>query len=611
VAVPSFLGILKQVVVGARIPTRLAHRERFSRLTGLAVLASDALSSVAYATEEILRTLLIVGIGALWFAQPISLVICGLLVIIVLSYRQTVHAYPQGGGAYRVSSENLGPNWGLVAAAALLTDYIMTVAVSIAAGVAAILSAFPELGNHRVMLALIFVALLTVGNLRGIRESGLIFAAPTYFFLICMLGMIGWGFLRVATGGAPEPQPAAAAASFELVGLFLLLRAFSNGCTALTGLEAISDGVPAFRPPEARNAAAVLVTLGLLAVTLFVGVTFLANVFQVVPTHEETVVSQLARSVFDGRGMLYYLVQVATTLILILAANTAYADFPRLASILARDRYLPRQLANQGDRLAFSNGIVSLSLLASLLLVLFEGDTHALIPLYMVGVFVSFTLSQTGMVLRHRREGGPRWAGRAVLNATGATLCFIVLGVVAVTKFTDGAWIILVLIPLHVLGLRAIRRHYDHVAQQLSIADWAPGERREHVVIVPIGDLHRAVLTALDYARLLSSDVRVVFVEVERRATERIRAEWERYGRGLPLVVLPSPYRSILEPLLSYIGKVQDEHPRAFVTILLPEFVPARWWHHLLHNQRALLIKGALLFKKNLVVTNVPFHLSR
>jgi amino acid transporter len=610
-AAPSFLAVLKELVVGAPIPTRLGHRERFNRWTGLAVLASDALSSVAYATEEILRTLLLVGAGGLWLSRPLGLVICALLIVIVLSYRQTVHAYPGGGGAYRVARENLGTNFGLVAAAALLTDYIMTVAVSVAAGVAAVTSALPEWHVNRVELALIFLVILTIGNLRGVRESGLIFSMPTYFFIGCMLALIGTGLVRGVLGQVVPVTPPVPPLGFEAVGLFLLLRAFSNGCTALTGLEAVSDGVPAFKPPEARNAAAVLVILAVVAVTMFLGVTNLAHAWHITPNESETVVSQLARAVFGGRGVPYYFVQAATALILVLAANTAYADFPRLASIVARDRFLPRQLANQGDRLAFSNGIVFLSILAGLLLVVFGGDTHALIPLYMVGVFISFTLSQAGMVLRWRRERTPGWVPRAALNAVGSALCLIVLGVVAVTKFADGAWIVLVVIPLHVLGFKVIHRHYDHVSEQLSLEGWSANSRRGHVVVVPIGDLHRAVVAALDYARTLGADIRAVYVDVDRRTTERVRRDWERYGGGLPLVVLRSPYRSILEPLMDYIEKVQEQSPQAFVTILLPEFIPARWWHHLLHNQRALLIKGALLFRKNVVVTNVPFHLER
>jgi Amino acid permease len=394
------------------------------------------------------------------------------------------------------------------------------------------------------------------------------------------------------------------------------LRAFANGCTAMTGVEAVSNGVPAFKPPEEKNAAHTLLIMAGLCVTLFMGVTLLAGAYRVVPLVEsapgyETVVSQLARGVFGGRGALYYAVQAATTLILILAANTAFADFPRLSSIIARDRYLPRQLMNQGDRLAFSNGIIVLSVLAGILLVAFEGDTHALIPLYMIGVFVSFTLSQAGMVRKWRREGGAGWLTSALFNLVGAVATGIVLVVVAVTKFLEGAWIILFLIPLLVLWFRSVHKHYERVGEQLSLNSWRPEERTHNTVVVPISGVHRAVMQALQYAKLLSPDVRAVYVDVDPKVTANVRRDWDRWGEGVPLVVLQSAYRSLMEPLLEYIEQVDAERPDDFVTIVLPEFVPARWWHHLLHNQRALLIKGALLFKPNTVVTSVPFHLRK
>lgn len=610
---PGFaVGALKHVLVGKPIPSHLAHHERYTKSTGLAILASDALSSVAYATEEILRTLLIAGTAALWLVTPIGAVIAGLMLIIAFSYRQTIHAYPAGGGAYRVARENIGTIPGLVAAAALLLDYVLTVAVSVAAGVAAITSAFPEWHVSRVWLALAFLALLVVGNLRGIRESGRIFALPTYFFIACMGTLIAVGVYRILTGQfdpAQSPANVVIPPQAESLSVFLVLRAFANGCTALTGIEAISDGVPAFKPPEARNAGITLMVMAALGVALFLGITLLADAFHVVPREQETVISQLNRAILGGRGPLYYMVQMATTLILILAANTAFSDFPRLASIVAKDRFLPRQFANQGDRLAFSNGIVVLSLLAGVLLVAFGGDTHALIPLYMLGVFVSFTLSQTGMVLKWRREKRPGWRTSMLINALGALLTSIVLVIVAVTKFTEGAWIIVFLIPVLVAFFLAIHRHYARVAQQLSLRDIELTPRRHNTVIVPIGGVHRAVVQALDYARTLSGDVRAIYVDVDARATEEIRREWSRWGQGIRLEILASPFRSVMEPLLEYIEITNEERPDDFITVLLPEFVPARWWHHLLHNQRALLIKGALLFRHNVVVTSVPYHL--
>jgi amino acid transporter len=614
----SALGSLKQLLVGKPIPSHLAHHERLSKVTGLAVLSSDPLSSVAYATEETVRTLMLAGVGALALSIPIGVVIAFLLLVVAFSYRQTIHAYPGGGGAYIVAKDNLGVYPGLVAGAALLVDYVMTVAVSIAAGVAALISAFPRLQEDRVALSLGFIAIIAVGNLRGLRESGRIFAVPTYFFLATILALIAAGAFRAVTGQVAAVVPAGTPTPSGVATLstFLVLRAFANGCTAMTGVEAVSNGVPAFKPPEARNAAATLVIMAFLCVTLFMGITLLAHAYHVIPLEEsapgyETVVSQLARGVFGGRGALYYAVQAATMLILVLAANTAFQDFPRLASILARDRYLPRQFMNQGDRLAFSNGIVVLSVLAGILIVAFGGDTHALIPLYMVGVFISFSLSQGGMVVKWRRERGEGWRGHAFFNFVGAVLTSLVLVVVTLTKFTEGAWLIVVLIPVLVLWFRSIHRHYQGVGAQLSLQGWVPEERRRNTVLVPIGGVHRAVMTAVQYAKTLSPDVRAVYVDVDPRVTAEIRKQWAEWGQGVPLVVLDSPYRSLMEPLLEYIEDVEGEHPDDFVTILLPEFVPARWWHHLLHNQRALLIKGALLFKPNTVVTSVPFHLRK
>jgi amino acid transporter len=606
----GLLSQFKRFVVGKPIPAHLAHHERLSRFTGLAVLSSDALSSVAYATEEILRVLILAGAAALSPATPIAFVIAGILAIVVFSYRQTIHAYPNGGGAYIVAKENLGELPALVAAAALLIDYILTVAVSIAAGVAAITSAFPQWHVNRVEMTLAFVLLLMLGNLRGIRESGQIFAIPTYFFIFTTLVLIAVGILRVATGDVhPVQVPDPVASENVRLTMFLVLRAFANGCTAMTGVEAVSNGVPAFKPPEAKNAAATMLMMAGLSITMFLGITLLAQAYQIGPSERETVVSQLARGVFGDRGVAYYAVQAATMLILVLAANTAYADFPRLASILARDRYVPRQFMNQGDRLAFSNGIVGLSVFAGILLVVFGGDTHALIPLYMIGVFVSFTLSQAGMVLRWRRERGRGWRHSAAINGAGALVTGVVLVVVAMTKATEGAWIILLLIPLQVLLFKVTRRHYDVVASQLTLRGWQRQRKRHNTVLVPISGIQRAVVEAIDYARTLSKDVRAVYVNIDPSATEHVKRDWEQWGDGVPLIVLQSPYRSLMEPLLEYIEQASGERPDDYVTVVLPEFVPARWWHHLFHNQRALLIKGALLFKPKTVVTSVPFHL--
>jgi amino acid transporter len=608
----SFLSQLKRVLVGAPIPSHEAHHERLSRVTGLAVLSSDALSSVAYATEEILRVLLVGGIAALSLVTPIGFVIAITLAIVVFSYRQTIYAYPSGGGAYIVAKDNLGTLPSLIAAASLLIDYVLTVAVSVAAGVAALTSAFPQWVPFRVEIALGFVGVIMVGNLRGVRESGRIFAVPTYFFIVSMLGMLGLGAWRYFTGAiAPAHELEHPATATGLLTTFALLTAFSNGCTAMTGVEAVSNGVPAFRPPESRNAASTLVAMGVLSITMFMGITLLAHAYALVPNDAETVVSQLARATFGGGTIFYFAAQAATMLILVLAANTAYADFPRLASIVARDRFLPRQFTNQGDRLAFSNGILILSALAAVLLIAFGGDTHALIPLYMIGVFVSFTLSQAGMVIHWRNTRGPGWRSSAVVNGFGAFVTGIVLVIVAITKAAEGAWIIILMIPALVTLFTVTRRHYDQVAFELTLRDWEPEPVGGHVVLVPISGMQRAVVKALRYARSLAADVRAVYVELDPASTKVLRGQWDRWGQGVALAVLESPYRSLLEPLLDYIEQIQREDPSAYVTVILPEFVPRKLWQHLLHNQHALLIKGALLFKPNVVVTSVPFHLGR
>jgi len=604
--------LVKRWLVGPPIPSHLAHHERLSRVTGLAVLSSDALSSVAYATEEILRVLILVGASALAFSSPIAIVIATILATVVFSYRQTIRAYPSGGGAYIVSRENLGELPALIAAASLLIDYVLTVAVSIAAGVAAITSAFPEAYPFRVSLTLGCVLVLAVGNLRGIRESGRIFSVPTYCFVGGVAVLCGLGAWHWATGTiVPVSTPDAIVPLGRPLTLLLLLTAFSNGCTAMTGVEAVSNGVPAFRPPEAKNAVATMGTMAVLAIGMFLSITLLAQAYHVVPSPTETVLSQLGRGISGGRSVLYFAVQAGTTLILVLAANTAYADFPRLASILARDRFLPRQFMNQGDRLAFSNGILGLSAFAAVLLIAFRGDTNALIPLYMIGVFVSFTLSQAGMVVHWWRLRTPRWRLSAVVNGVGAVVTGLVLVVVAVTKVLEGAWIILILIPVHVWLFRATKRHYDRVSAQLTLETWTPDvDRTENLVVVPISGVHRAVVQALDYAKTLSPDVRAVYVSLNPATTEEIRKSWAEWGRGVPLVVLESPYRSLMEPLLEYLDNLRMSR-RAFITVVLPEFVPARWWHAVFHNQSALLIKGALLFTPNTVVTSVPFHLAR
>ena len=605
------LGQLKRFLVGKPIPSHLAHHERLGKATGLAVLSSDALSSVAYATEEILRVLMVGGIAAMSLARPISLLIAMLLAIVAFSYRQTIYVYSHGGGDYMVAKENLSVTAGLTAAAALLIDYTLTVAVSVSAGVAAITSALPWLHINRVELGLAFVTVLMVANLRGLRESARLFSVPTYGFITIMLLLVASGVWQLVAGRPPAPVDVQPLPSFDTGTLttFALLTAFANGCTAMTGVEAILDGTPAFRPPEPRNAAATLIIMAAIATTMFVGITYLASTIGAIPSASETIVSQIGRSVFGSGTVLYFVLQTATTLILVLAANTAYADFPRLASVVARDRFMPRQFMNQGDKLAFSNGIIALSVAAGVLIFIFKGDTHRLIPLYMIGVFLSFTLSQSGMFLRWRRLKPPRWRVTAAINGFGAIVTGIVLVIVGVTKGPDGAWIVMILIPGIVILFRITKSHYDDVAAQLTLRDWAPPGRRTNVVIVPISGMQRAVVHALRYAESISTDVRAVYVNDSPAAVTALRKDWKTWGGSVRLVVLDSPFRSVMEPLLEYIRQVGRERTNAYITVVLPEFVPSRWWHHLLHNQRALLIKGMLLFRPNIIVTSVPFHL--
>jgi amino acid transporter len=599
---------LKRLFVGTPLPTAQQRHERLDKATALAVFASDPLSSVAYATEEILHVLILAGAVALSYSLPIGFGIAVLILIVVNSYRQTIRTYPQGGGAYIVTKDNLGRLPSLVAAAALLIDYVLTVAVSSAAGIAAVTSAVPRLYPYRIVLCVLTVAAISVANLRGIRESGRLFAAPTYLFVISILIMIGYGVAGAVFDFLPEAPYEPHPPGLEGIGLFLFLRAFSAGCTALTGIEAVSDGVPAFKPPEAVNASKVMLWLGAISVVMFLGITYLAYDFGIVPGGEETVVSKIARRVFGG-GPLYYVIQAVTMLILLLAANTSFADFPRLSYFLARDRFIPRQFATQGDRLVFSNGILILGGLAVVLLVVFRGDTHALLPLYAIGVFVSFTLSQTSMIRRWFRLREKGWWWRVWISGTGALATGVVLVTIAGTKFTDGAWIVVFLIPALVAVFLTVRRHYGEVATQLSLEGYEPPPITNSVLVL-VGDLHRGVLRAVQYARSLSPSAKAVYVEIDPERTHRLEDRWVKWGMGVPLVVLASPYRSILGPLLDYIEHLQEKGgENHVVTVVLPEFLPARWWQQLLHNQTALLIKGQLLFRKNVVVSDVPYHL--
>jgi amino acid transporter len=616
---------VRRLLLGSPIPTAHEMHHRLSKVQALAVFSSDALSSVAYATEEILLVLVLAGTAALGLSVPIALAIAGLLAVVGSSYYQTIHGYPSGGGAYIVANDNLGVWPGLVAAAALLIDYVLTVAVSTTAGVAAVTSAFPSLYSLRIPLCLGSILFIAWANLRGVRESGTLFAIPTYGFLLVILGMVVLGLFRLATGtlGPPPTAPAAqVTAGAHALTLFLILRAFASGCTALTGIEAISNGIRAFRKPEADNAGKTLIAMVILLATMFVGITFLAWHLGVVPVEQDTVVSQIGRQIF-GAGPLYLSLQAGTALILILAANTSFADFPRLASIMARDRNLPRQLANLGDRLVFSNGIMVLALFSAALIVVFGGETHRLIPLYAIGVFLAFTLSQSGMVVHWFREQGETWRIKAGINGLGACATAVVLVVIVASKFVYGAWIVILLLPLCVWMFRTINDHYARVAEQLSLEGLKPegwvglASRRRHKVIVPISGIHRGSLPALRFSRSLSKDVTAVVVDVEPEVTARIRDKWPRWGHDIPLVVLESPYRSTIGPLLAYLDEVDAREPeRGLAVVVLPEFVTATWWQNLLHNQTAQLVKRALVYRrgqaaKDRVIIDVPYHLTR
>ncbi|MGD2207112.1 MAG: APC family permease [Anaerolineae bacterium] len=616
---------LRQTLIGTPLPSAGILYERLNKIQALAVFSSDALSSVAYATEEILLVLVVAGTAALHLSLPIALAIVALLTIVATSYYQTIHGYPSGGGAYIVAHDNLGVWPGLVAAAALLIDYVLTVAVSITAGVAAITSAFPALHPHRVELCLLAIVFIAWANLRGVRESGTLFAIPTYGFLFVFLALIAVGLIRWFSGTLPHGPVPVMPTTGEGAGaltLFLVLRAFASGCTALTGVEAISNGIPAFRKPEAGNAGKTLIAMALLLGAMFLGISVLARSLAVVPVEHETVVSQIGRQVF-GDGPLYLALQAATSLILILAANTSFADFPRLSAILARDRYLPRQLTNLGDRLVFANGVIVLAVLSSALIVLFGGLTHRLIPLYAVGVFLSFTLSQVGMVRHWRRLRGQGWMWKMAVNGLGAVATGVVLGIIVATKFLHGAWIVILLIPFFVWMFGAVKRHYGSVAEQLTLDGMRPepwkglASRKRQKVVVPVSGVHRGTLEALRFARSLSKDVMAVVVDVEPRVTARVRDKWPMWGQKTPLMVLDSPFRSTVGPLLAYLDeRDQHESERGLAVVVLPEFVPARWWHELLHNQTARAIKRALLYRrgetgKDRVIIDVPYHLHR
>jgi len=606
---------LREIMTGPPLPTKQFAGEQLNKIRALAAFSPDALSSIAYANQEIYLGLVIAGSAGLALAWPIGLAIVAVLVVVAISYYQTIHAYPSGGGSYIVARSNLGSLVGVVAAAALLTDYVLTAAVSLTAGMDAIASAFPALWPFRVAGALALLVLITLLNLRGMRETGNWMAIPVYLFLFTYLPMLLYGLLRLWLDGPTPLALAAPPASINLTPL-LALHAFSAGCTALTGIEAISNGVPAFKPPQTKNAGRTLIIMAGLMGLLFLGSIGLTQFMGVVAGPDETILSALARHLL-GTGPLYFLIQVSTMLILAVAANTSFADFPRVAAILAKDRFLPHQFMGLGDRLVFTNGIVSLAAVTALLIVVFQGDTHLLIPLFAVGAFLAFTLSQTGMVVHWWRERGRQWLPKALANGLGALATGTTLMVVGISKFLDGAWITILIIPLIVIVLLRIRNHYKDVASELTLRGLPPSLKPSPNprLVIPVSGVHRGVVEALRYARSISNDISAVYVEIEPEETAHITEEWASWGQDVPLVVVSSPYRSLVGPLLDFLEHTDLEHNDGeLATVLLPEFVPAHWWQNLLHNQTANLLRLAILYRRHThgqtrAIIDIPFYM--
>ncbi len=608
--------ILKRWLVGDPLKTAQAADQRLSKTLALAIFSSNNISSVAYATEEILLVLILAGTAAVAWSIPVSLAILFLVLVLTISYRQIIYEYPEGGGAYTVAKANLGELPSLAAAGALMISYVVTVAVSIAAGIAALTSAVPSLFVHREALGLVTILFIVIVNLRGVRDSGQFFAIPTYFAIGVLSLLVVVGVVRSLYDSKPVPVPLAinpvgSTGALEPLTLFLILRAFAVGCSAVTGMEVISNGVKAFRPPESKNAATTMIWMSVILGSLFMGVSWLAYHYGIVPKADETVVSQLARVNF-GTGAVYYAVQIGTMILLILAANSAFAGFPHLASILARDGFMPHQMATFGDRLVFSNGIVILGFFACLLLVLFQGDTHALIPLYAIGVFMSFTISQSGMVRSWLRRKGEHWRKKLLVNSVGAFTTGVATLIIATTKFWDGSWIVLFLVPLLIMMFRGIRSHYKAVKEQISLTrDSRPPRPRHNLILIPISGVNRSVIRAVDYARSRGGDIKALLVDVNKEETALAEIQWAQWGCGVPLIVLPSPYRSILGSIMDFVEEHRQKDPDCWITVVLPEILPARWWQNILHNQRALILKASLLFKDRVVLTDVPFHLTK
>lgn len=603
------------VLTGEPLPNEKRSREKYNVPFGLAVMASDAISSVAYAAEEILYVLIgVIGLLSYVWLGWVSLAIIGLLFILTVSYIQVINAYPQGGGAYIVAKENIGVKYGLVAASALLIDYILTVAVSASAGAAAIISAFPKLGEWKVILVVGLIVVLTILNLRGVSESSKIFSIPTYLFIFSMLFMILYGLIRYTLHGAPVPMINEQIQATGELSLFLILRAFSSGCSALTGIEAVSNSVPNFKDPSQRNAKIVMVLLSSLIFFIFGGTSLLARFYHAVPVGYPTVVAQIAYGVF-GKTFMFYVVQFTTAIILFMACNTAFTGFPMLMYVVAKDGFAPRQFTIRGKRLSFSTGIVALSFIAAVLVIIFNATTHNLIPLYSVGVFLSFTLAQLGMVIHWKKEKEKGWQGRAAINGFGAFITLISTIIIAYEKFSQGAWIVAILIPAQVIIMLAIKKHYDRVADQLRVThnDMEKvklGKEFIHTMIVPIASLNKAALNALQYARSITPSVIALNISTDKGQLEKLQARWNELNTDILLIAKYSPYRAVITPLLQYIDDIANaagENER--ITVLLPQFITHEWWGAILHNQTSFFIRESLLMHKNMIIATYPYHI--
>ncbi|MGE6256464.1 APC family permease [Heyndrickxia sporothermodurans] len=597
---------IKRFLIGRPLKSHELGEQKLTRLKALAILSSDALSSVAYGTEQILIVLATVSTVAFWYNIPIAIGVLFLLAALILSYRQIIFSYPQGGGAYIVSKENLGENPGLIAGGSLLVDYILTVAVSISAGTDAITSAFPVLHDYTVPIAIILVILITILNLRGLTESASVLAYPVYLFVFALVMMIIVGLFKIATGQVSPNLHPALGTPVAGISLFLLLRAFSSGCSALTGVEAISNAVPNFKNPAAKNAAATLAMMGTILAILFTGITFLAYWFGIAPKGNETVVSQIAQTF--GRNIFYYFIQGTTALILVLAANTGFSAFPMLAYSLAKDKYMPRMFSIRGDRLGYSNGIIFLSIASIILIIAFKGKTEHLIPLYAVGVFVPFTLSQTGMIVKWIKQKPEGWIVKLITNLIGALISFLVFSILIVTKLHH-VWAIFIFLPIVVFIFHKIKRHYVAVGEQLRVTKHITEEIKGNVFIVPVAGTTTVVERSINYAKSLTDQVIAVYIAFDKEDEKRMEQKWKELNNGVRLVTLYSSYRSIIYPLCKFLETVQSKalENHYMVTVLVPQFIPKKRWHNILHNQSALLIRAKLLWQKDIVVSTLPY----